>query len=386
MKFAYNSTWLKNLHTVKEAKRWQKHDWISKVEFEKISSLYQSSFYHPNLFIRILLFIATLIALSGVSGLLGLMFASAGETALPILCILYGMGSMVFLEIVFIKNNNHYKSGVNEAILYHSIGFILGGIAWITDGHIAAILICAILIFGFSSIRFIDLISTVCGLCSLAYLIFYLLYQAGGIIQSLIPFALIIFFSGFYFLILKWKNKKENESWEDGLIIVEAFSLLVIYAAGNYLVVRELSISMMNLQLEEGQDIPFAWLFYFLTVAIPILYLYFGIKKKDLVMIRVSLVAIAFAVFTFKYYFSLGHHEITLTVGGVILIGISLWLFRYLKTPRNGFTAENILSERWGNANLSAFLISQTMGGNKTPERSDEMGGTFGGGGSTDSF
>jgi hypothetical protein len=142
---------------------------------------------------------------------------------------------------------------------------------------------------------------------------------------------------------------------------------------------------MMDLQLQEGEDIPFAWLFYILTVVIPVAYLYFGIKKKDIVLIRVSLVAMAFAVFTFKYYFSLGHHEITLTSGGIILIGIAMWLFRHLKTSRNGYTAENILSEKWGSANISAFVISQTMGGNRTPEHT-ETGGTFGGGGSTDSF
>jgi hypothetical protein len=142
---------------------------------------------------------------------------------------------------------------------------------------------------------------------------------------------------------------------------------------------------MLNLQLEEGQDIPFAWLFYILTVAIPVAYLYFGIKKKNIVLIRVSLVAIAFAVFTFKYYFSLGYHEVTLTVGGIVLIATAMWLFRYLKTPRNGYTAENILSEKWGGANISAFVISQTMGGNKSPEQV-ESEGSFGGAGSTDIF
>ncbi len=386
MKFAYNPIWLQNLHIAKEANRWHKQGWISKEQFEKISSEYPSSFYHPNLFIRILLFIATLIALSGLSGLSGLTFANSGETILPILCIVYGLGSWLILEKVFIKTNNHYKSGVNEALLYHSIGFIIGGIIWLTDGNIVIILVCSIAILTYSSVRFVDLISTIGSLGCTAYFIFYLMYKAGGIIQNLIAFGLIIFFCGFYFNILKLKSKKENDSWMDCLIVAEALSLLIIYAAGNYLVVRELNVSMMNLSLQEGQDIPFAWLFYFLTVAIPIIYLYFGIRKKDIVLIRVSLIAIAFAVFTFKYYFSLGHHEITLTAGGIILVGIALWLFHYLKAPKNGFTAENILSEGWGNANLSSFIISQTVGGNKTPERPDEMGGSFGGAGSTENF
>ncbi len=385
MKFVYNTTWLNNLHIVKEAKRWQKQGWISKEQFDKMSLEYPSSFYHPNLFIRILLFVATVIALSGLAGLMGLMFIESGNTILPWLFLIYGMLSWFILEKIFVKNHSHYKSGVNEALLYHSAGFIIAGTAGLTDANIYFVLITCILIFTFAAIRFIDLISTTAAIGCLGFLIFYSLYDAGGIIRQIIPFVMILFFSGFYFLVLKIKGKKENESWEDCLIIAEAFSLMVIYAAGNYLVVRELSVSMMNLQLQEGEDIPFAWLFYILTVAIPVAYLYFGIRKKNIVVIRVSLVAIAFAVFTFKYYFSLGHHEVTLTVGGIVLIAIAMWLFRYLKTPRNGYTAENILSEKWGSANISAFVISQTLGGNKAPEHV-ESEGSFGGGGSTDSF
>jgi uncharacterized membrane protein YgcG len=169
---------------------------------------------------------------------------------------------------------------------------------------------------------------------------------------------------------------------------VEALSLLLIYAAGNYLVVRELSIELMDLFLEEGNDIPFAYIFYALTVLIPIGYLYFGIKHKDIVLLRVSLLVLAFSVFTFKYYYGFGHPEITLTVAGIVLLVITILLLNYLKTIRYGFTRENILGEKWANVNAEAFIISQTMGGNQvtTPEQFKGGGGGFGGGGATGSF
>jgi hypothetical protein len=139
--------------------------------------------------------------------------------------------------------------------------------------------------------------------------------------------------------------------------------------------------------LAEGQDIPLAYLFYALTVIIPVLYLYAGIKNRDMILLRVSLVVIAFSVFTFKYYYSLGHHEITFTIGGAILIGVSLYLYRYLKTIKGGFTAENILSSKWSNLQAEAFIVSQTLGGNKVEEAPAQGGGGgFGGGGSTDRF
>jgi len=68
--------------------------------------------------------------------------------------------------------------------------------------------------------------------------------------------------------------------WSNNLLVLEIICLLLIYASGNYLVVRELSVNLMDLVLNERRNIPFAFLFYLLTVAIPIGYLYFGIKTE----------------------------------------------------------------------------------------------------------
>lgn len=385
MKPVYNLDSLTNLHLVKEAIQWHKQGRISREQLDQIRQAYPSSFYHPNFFIRILLFAATCIALSGLVGLLALFFAQADRMTVSALCIIYGVISWVVVEKVFAEKNKHYKSGVNEALLYHSVGFIVGGVAGLTGADIYAVLISLVIVLSFAAFRFIDLVSTLVALCSIAAFIFYSFYRLGGGFQQVIPLVMIVCFSGVYFVIRK-ARASENITWDNCLVIAEAFCLLVVYASGNYLVVRELSVALLNLNITGGQDIPLAWLFYFLTVAVPGAYLYFGIKKKDIVLIRVSLVAIAFAVFTFKYYFSLGHHEITLTVAGMCLIGIAAWLFHFLKTQKNGYTAENVLSESWGNVNLAAYVISQTMGGNKEPEQPTQTGGTFGGGGSTEGF
>ena len=154
------------------------------------------------------------------------------------------------------------------------------------------------------------------------------------------------------------------------------------------MVVRELSVNMMSLEIEEGRDIPFAFIFYALTILIPMAYLYFGIKNRNIVLLRVSLIVLAYSVFTFKYYFSLGHPEISLTLAGLFLLGITIALMRYLKTMHNGFTRENILSEKWGSMNVEALIISQTMGGNQPTVEHQDMpgGGASGGGGASSSF
>jgi hypothetical protein len=388
MSSAYHPTGLYHLAVTKETKRWFQQDLISREQFEIIRNTYPSKFYHPNFIIRILLFVATLLALSGVTGILGLIVSDAGESTIFKCCFIYGILSFFVLDQFFIKQHHHYKSGVTEAILYHACAFTMIGMMDVFDFNVGISLAIALVVLAFSAWRYLDLLSTVLAIASLTGLIFYELYDAGDTLRQMIPFGIIVAFTPIYFLAKKIKVRGSLKAWQSNLVIVEGASLLLIYAAGNYFVVRQLSESMMNLYLEPGQDIPFAFLFYSLTVIIPVAYLFFGIKRKDIVLLRVSLIAIAFSVFTFKYYFSLGHPEITLTSAGAILIGISLYLMQYLKVIRYGFTRENHLPEKWASMNVEAIIISQTLGGNQVIEdqTSGGGGGDFGGGGASTQY
>lgn len=388
MKPAYNVDFIYRLLVIKEAKRWAKHGFIAQEQLARIGDEYKTPLYHPNLMIRLLLFVATLVALSGITGILVLFFAAAGKDLMNVGSVVYGIASFVVLEKMFIAKH-HYKSGVTEAVLYHACCFVILGVAAINGFHSPQlILLSCLLVFSFAAWRYLDLLTTVAATASLTGIIFYNCFDAGGIFKQIIPFVFIITFSVIYFLVRKIKSISSLKAWGNNLLVTEVIALLLVYVSGNYLVVRELSVGLMNLSLAEGEDIPFAGFFYAFTVLLPIIYLAFGIRRKDLVLLRVSLVLLAFAVFTFKYYFSLGHTEITLMVAGFILIALAVWLMRFLSRLRNGFTGENILSSKWASVNAEAFIISQTMGGNQAPKdiRTEGGGGSFGGGGSTEGF
>ena len=367
--------------------QWCKHGFIDNQQLEKIQEVYAVSLYHPNFIIRVLLFIATLFALSGVSGFFGLIVGDMDDDVIAIVCSVYGIVSFFLLEKLFI-NKNHFKSGVTEAILYHACGFTIGGLIVVTDFNTHVILWSCVVVFSFAAFRYLDLLCTAAATFSLGGILFFEFYNIGGVFQQIIPFVFISGFTPLYFLIRKLKKRNNLKLWKNNLLLAEAICLIFIYAAGNYMVVRELSVSMMNLEIAEGGDIPFAIIFYALTILIPIAYLYVGIKYRNIVLLRVSLIVLAYSVFTFKYYFSLGHPEISLTLAGLFLLGITIALLRYLKTMRNGFTRENILSEKWGNMNVEAFIISQTMGGNQPTVEHQDMpgGGASGGGGASSSF
>jgi hypothetical protein len=377
-----------NLAVIKETKRWLKSSFITKDQFAKISEEYKTPFYHPNLIIRILLFAATLFALSGMSGILGLIFAQAGKTFIYFACIVYGIGSFVVVEKMFIANN-HFKSGVTEAIIYHACAFAIGGISGMSEfENPQIILLACLLVFSFAAFRYLDPITTVAAIASLAGIIFYNSFIAGGVFKQVIPFIFLFCFSLLYVLVKKLGANDDLKIWRNNFLVLEIVCLLLVYASGNYLVVRELSVSLMDLMVKDGENIPFAFFFYFLTVVLPVGYLYFGVKNKDVVLLRVSLILLAFSVFTFKYYYGLGHTEIMLIIAGIVLISSSLILMRFLKITRSGFTGEDILSSKWANLNLEAFVISQTMGGNQVANSQSATGGggSFGGGGSSEGF
>lgn len=389
MRSAYNETSLYNLFVLKEVKRWWKHGLIQDGQYNTIRENYICPLFHPNFIIRILLFIAGMIALSGVTGTF-MLFMTAFDPGVEVwsfASILYGVGAFFFLKYVFI-NNKHYKSGITEILLYHAIGYTFGGLMGLTDFNVHFMLFTGVIVLSFAAYRYVDLLTTLAATLTLAGLVFYEFYNMGGIFQQIIPFVIILFFTPLYFIARSLKQKPSSWLWTQNLIIIEAISLLLIYAGGNYLVVRELSIALMDLVLEEGQDIPFAILFYGLTLLIPVIYLYLGIKKKDVILLRVSLILVALSVFTFKYYYGFHHPEITLTVAGALLLIISYVLFNYLKIIRGGFTRDNLLSEKWSSMNVEAFVVSQTLGGNqvKANDQFKGGGGEFGGGGASGSF
>lgn len=389
IKSAYNDHWIYSLEVIKQAKRWMKHGLIQADQFTAISESYKTPLFHPNLAIRILLFIATLVATSGVSGLVMLLFSEAGENFISVICVVFGVMAFVILERVLIAKN-HFKSGVTEGVAYMACGFVIGGIALLVDfDNITLIQLTCLMVFAFAAFRYLDLLLTFAFMFTFSWIIFYHCYEAEGIFRNIIPFVFMIAFSGFYYLIRKLSKRDELKLWMDNLLVLETCSLALVYAGGNYYVVRELSVNMMNLVLDPGQDIPFAWLFYFFTVAIPIVYLWSGIKNKNVVLIRMGLVTFAFSVFTYTYYFIPDYLEVFLLVAGGMLIVAVIMLMRYLKVERNGYTSENIFSSAWADLNVEAFIISQTMGGNQ-PEQIDVKeaggGGRTGGGGASTSF
>jgi hypothetical protein len=381
---AYSIPELEKRQLLVEAKNLYKSKYISKEQWQEMTKAYVTKLYSPSIFIRILFFIVSLIGLSTLTGPIGLMFNIGGVTDFRILSLIFGVILLIATEWIFIKKNNHFRSGVTEAGIYSGLSFIAFGILADDYNYIIIYPIIGLLLAAFATIRYLNLLALVATLFFIGWIVFQICINLGGTVEALLPFIFMCAFGLLYVGLLKLKRKLDSIIFTDFFIIGKTLCLLVFYAAGNYFVVRELSIELMGIHISEKGDIPFAFVFYILTFLVPIAYLYLGVKQKSILLIRTGLLTIALGVITIKYYYSLGMPMLTITISGAILMVIGLLLFKYLKQTKNGFTADKLLNDKWGSQNLTAFVASQTLGGNQANTEADNelfKGGEFGGGG-----
>jgi hypothetical protein len=171
------------------------------------------------------------------------------------------------------------------------------------------------------------------------------------------------------------------------LEMIQILSLITLYLAGNYFVVREASNEMFDLYLQPGQSIPGGWIFWIFTVIIPPIYIFAGIRKKDSILIRTGLFLVAAIVFTIRSYHSVAPIEVAMTFGGIILIALAYGITKLLHPSRNGFTSEQTDDDKTDAIQLEAVVIAQSFQQHGPQgDQFDFGGGTGEGGGASGSY
>ncbi|HTD40018.1 MAG TPA: hypothetical protein VK671_05320, partial [Mucilaginibacter sp.] len=154
-----------------------------------------------------------------------------------------------------------------------------------------------------------------------------------------------------------------------------------------YYIVQTLSDEMHG---QAGEAIPFGLFFWVWTMAVPFIYVGFGIRKKGVILLRVGLLLIVAAVVTFRTYYHVLPLDAVLTVGGALVLGVAYAIMKYLKTPKHGFTyAEPEDEHLIDHLKIESLIVAETFSKAPTAPANDGTrfgGGDFGGGGSSDSF
>ncbi|PLK45032.1 hypothetical protein [Emticicia sp. TH156] len=380
MKKAYNETWVDNIENRNTIKDWYDEKVLSKQQYDKAIDLFPVNFYQPNMFIEFGLFMFTNLALSAAFGFLSITIFQDilnTSTGLAIISLIYCVLLIVFLEYL-IRKRKLYRSGTDNALLYVAIGSLLTAIFSFTDfkWHISAYFLVSLLVFIPFLIRYGDPFVAVGIYVAWIALWFSLAirYPAG---KDLLPFIIMGVSAVGYFITRWWQNKNASAYYADAQICIEAGALITFYVAGNYWFVREGNAFLNN--LATSVQIKFALLFYVLTVAVPAVYLVWGLKKQDRKMVLVGVAAAWFDVFTFRFYFSEIPIEWAMTIGGAFLASFAVWGIWFFKTPKWGLTSKQTLSAK--DRDFEAFLLSQvlphqTQQGNKMKFGDGEFGGS----------
>lgn len=381
---AYHTDWLHNLNHREAADTAFAEGTISKDEKIAVYNAYPVGFYTPNIFVRIGLFLLTLVIASFSMGLFSLFFifsASHPEMQFTILAIVFAIAQFVVLELMIKKD--HYRSGVDDALMWGSGFALLGGIntSGSVPGEYNALLITLVAVVFF--IRFVNGLMGVLAVLAFGSFVFLLVLDMGPVARALLPFVLMGLSALFYFLSVSMGRQENLRLYWRGFRMVRVVALACFALAGNYYIVREASASLLGMNFAPGTGIPFGWLFWIFTAGIPVLYLYFGLKRKDREMLVVGLLLIAVMVFTIRFYYHVLPAETAMLIGGIILVLLAYFTMKYLRVPRNGFTAEaDTIIDKRATTHLESLIIAQTFSGPTVPtDAGVQFGGGSGGGG-----
>ncbi len=382
---AYNKTSLHNERIQEQSTTAFENNFISKDELLAIKQKYPVQFYTPNIFIRIGLFILTGIIVSFSFSLFSLPFMSYIENAWKGLLLFFALLTYAALEFM-VQANKHYKSGVDDALLWNFAGMLFGSISLILNAGSLTNSVLVFIISLYCSLRFADRIMSVVAFLSFLAILFFVFTDHLGISKAIIPFVLMAASAAVFFVVKNLEKKENLKNYEHCFTMIIIVSLLSFYAAGNYYVVREVNNALFH--LTNDGSLPFGWLFWILTFFIPMLYIVRGIQKKDAIFLRIGLLLIAAMIFTVRNYYHLIPHEVFMTIAGSVLLLVSYTLIKYLKQPKFGFThAELNKQHAFEKLQIESLVIAETLGQKSAPEETTKFGGgSFGGGGSGGEF
>ena len=353
---------------------------ITGAEYHRIRETHPFNLYSPNVFIRIGLFLLTVLIVACGLGLSLLIGMGGSEHSIGITMIFWGVAAYVALEL-FILNRDMYEAGVDDGLLWMAGGLVFGGIALLVDNLSAALGSGIIMVLAaWGVLRYADRLMALVTYGAFISLIFHLLTAAGSFAMAITPFVVMAVSITSYFLFTRLLDIESLRHYHPCLTLLRVGALTSFYLAGNYYVVRHVNASL------HGQSAPIAlsWLWWTITAIVPITYVVAGIRKKDTILLWTGLALTTAAVFTIRAYYHVLPAEIAMILGGAILIVGTYALIRYLRTSRHGFTSAapdepHVLE----NLPVESLVLAETFKSvpNQPLDQTNRFGGGSGGGG-----
>lgn len=384
----YDKTDLDNTFILNEAQNLKNSGFITNEQLIIIKKDVKRLKTNTNLLIRFGFFLLGCFMYTSASAMFSLTIFSLIPDNQKILFYLISLIGFGGLEIL--SRDKQYGYGLDDAFLLGFILMLAVSVGATSDGN-ELLIACIITIASiFTYLRYLHLSSALIASLALTATIAYTAFELGAIGKTLLPFIIMLFAAVFYFISRNSLEKLKIAYYYNGILLINNYTLILFYLAGNYLVVRELSVILLGNEIPKGQDIPFAAFFYAFTFIVPIAYILYALKKRNRIMLWIGFLALGFSIYTIRYYYTVLPIEIALTLGGILLFAFSYFVIKRIKENETGISFK---TDRFSNSDLlsnAEVLITATQLGIK-PTAIDESkmkfgGGDFSGGGSSGSF
>lgn len=399
---AYPATWARARAMRDQAGRWHRQGLLSAGQHAAIEAAYPIEYYRPAWPVRVGLFLFAWLGMALAGAFLAMVTYSgsgdhdASPTAIGVLMTIGCLGLLWW----FIREQKSYYSGLDSALLYGGLGSAIGTLWYLFEAHhsqtsygaadspLASTLLLSLTlgILLAAVVYYADPLVAACAYVAAGLLVLALLAslpsgspRAGILVLSGVA---ISFGAAALALHHYLRARVDADYYAPALLVLKVLALATIYLGGNYFVVRETGPAALA---PTGQ-VPLAPVFYVFTAAVPLLYLYLGLRRADRVLLLLGLLALGFSLFTLRHYHSVMPPEWAATLGGLVLIGGVGFGLRYLRPQRHRLTSEPDDEPRF--FNLESLVVAETAGGPTGPPAPGFAfgGGHSGGGGATGQF
>ena len=385
---ASNHNHIENYFLIEELELLERQEFISKEQLAQLKKSTVTAKTNSNILLRFAFFLLGNFVISSVLGVFAFILTTlSGQEAFAFWFLVGAIGCVVAAEFIYI--GNYFAYGFDDSFILSITLFFTIAVGIFTEdvtATLAALVISNVL----CTIRYVHVPSVFFGLIGLIGLVGYAVIEERILPSYYLPIVLFIIAVALYFLQSIMSKSNKNLIYTNVFLIIKIMSLAFGYAALNYFVVRELSESLLSMELVPNQDIPLSEVFYIATFALPLFYIFIGLKKRDRVFLWMGLVTLSLAFASIRYYYYFLPVEVALMVGGSILFAMVYFSIRKFKDSVVGITFKEDKSlNPMAFAAVQALLVNanvntQTVSSEQAPM--EFGGGEFSGSGSGGSY
>lgn len=336
-------------------KDWAGEGFLTDAQYQQMEPETVCDLRRTNIFLRIVLALFTLIVAGAALALFFVVFLPhSARQATAVFLLIFAAISYAAAELA-VRAARLYRYGIEEALAACSVGFLCAGMLEARTEFLvpASGAILSLWIWHRFGLPYAPL-------AAMIFVVWLPSYFTGS------PSAQHLIVAGFYaagLLTVIAVRPRHRLTYLNGRFsIAEALLWLGIYLAIN------LQLSSASLpwhwwgssRTTADFSAPFYWTTWVLTWCLPPVVLARGVRVKDRFVIAVGAIAAILTLVTNKPYLGWERHTWDPMLLGALLIGVALFIRRYLGEIRHGFTARRLSGKdkSWMNAAVSSNLIT----------------------------